>query len=82
MDFHYIPNWDNSPDIKYSYDSTHSKPLAGYCCTRCFATYTLTLYVGKTAAGVEHIFDLGNDFLLVIFIIALGILAIISPLCF
>lgn len=47
-----------------------------------FATYTLTLYVGKTAAGVEHIFELGNDFLLVILIIALGILAIISLFVF
>lgn len=43
-----------------------------------FATYKLTLYVGKIADGGERIFQLANDFLLVIIIIALGLLAIIS----
>jgi FtsH-binding integral membrane protein len=42
-----------------------------------FATYTLTLYVGKHANGTEEIFQLANDFLLVILIVLLGILAII-----
>ena len=42
-----------------------------------FATYTLTLYVGKLANGTEKVFQLADDFLLVILIIALGILAII-----
>ena len=42
-----------------------------------FATYTLTLYVGKLANGSEKVFQLADDFLLVILIIALGILAII-----
>ena len=42
-----------------------------------FATYTLTLYIGKIADGTEKVFQLADDFLLVIIIIALGILAII-----
>jgi cytochrome bd-type quinol oxidase subunit 2 len=42
-----------------------------------FATYTLTLYVGKLADGTERRFLLADDFLLVIIIIALGILALI-----
>lgn len=44
-----------------------------------FATYTLTLYAGKTAdtAVAEKILLLADDFLLVIPIIAIGILAII-----
>ena len=47
-----------------------------------FATYTLTLYIGKIADGTEKIFQLADDFLLVIIIIALGILAIICLLLF
>ena len=40
-----------------------------------FATYTLTLYIGKTADGTQQIFELANDFILVLVIILLGILA-------
>jgi len=47
-----------------------------------FATYTLTLYVGTTAEGAEKILQLGNDFILVIPIIALGLLAIICLFLF
>jgi len=41
-----------------------------------FATYTLNLYVGKTAAGTERSFLLADNFLMVISIILIGILAI------
>lgn len=47
-----------------------------------FATYTLTLYVGKLADGSEKIFQLADDFLLVIIIITLGLLAIINLFLF
>lgn len=47
-----------------------------------FATYTLTLYTGKVAGGTEKVFQLADDFLLVILIIALGILAIICLFLF
>jgi hypothetical protein len=47
-----------------------------------FATYTLTLYVGKLAGGAEKVFELADDFLLVIIIIMLGILAIINLFLF
>ena len=47
-----------------------------------FATYTLTLYVGKIADNSEKVFQLADDFLLVIIIIALGILAIICLFLF
>lgn len=47
-----------------------------------FATYTLTLYKGKLAAGTEKVLQLADDFLLVIIIIALGILAIICLFLF
>lgn len=47
-----------------------------------FATYTLTLYVGKVADGSEKVFQLADDFLLVIIIIALGLLAIINLFLF
>src|SRR5688500_3028901 len=47
-----------------------------------FATYTLTLYVGKIANGTERIFQLADNFLLVIVIIALGLLAIINLFLF
>jgi hypothetical protein len=43
-----------------------------------FATYKLTLYVGKITDGSERIFQLANDFFMVIVIIALGLLALIS----
>lgn len=42
-----------------------------------FATYTLTLYIGKLADGSERSLLLADNFLLVIVIILLGILAII-----
>jgi hypothetical protein len=47
-----------------------------------FATYTLTLYVGKLSNGTEKVFQLADDFLLVIIIIALGMLAIICLFLF
>lgn len=47
-----------------------------------FATYTLTLYIGKIAGGTEKVFQLADDFLLVILIILLGILAIICLFLF
>ncbi len=47
-----------------------------------FATYTLTLYIGKMADNSEKVFQLADDFLLVIIIIALGILAIICLFLF
>lgn len=47
-----------------------------------FATYTLTLYTGKLANGTEKVLQLADDFLLVIIIIALGILAIIGLFLF
>ena len=47
-----------------------------------FATYTLTLYVGKLADGALKVFQLADDFLLVIIIITLGILAIINLFLF
>ena len=42
-----------------------------------FATYTLTLYTGRVADGTERKFLLADNFLLVMMIIALGVLAII-----
>lgn len=42
-----------------------------------FATYTLNLYVGKFANGTEKSFMLADNFLMVICIILIGILAII-----
>ena len=42
-----------------------------------FATYTLTLYTGKITDGSERPFLLADNFLLVILIIALGVLAIL-----
>lgn|SRR6476661_362437 len=47
-----------------------------------FATYTLTLYIGKIANGTEKVFQLADDFLLVILIILLGILALICMFLF
>lgn len=43
-----------------------------------FATYTLTLYIGKLADGSSRPFLLADNFLLVIIIIALGTLAIVG----
>ncbi|MGZ5247991.1 MAG: DUF4293 family protein, partial [Flavitalea sp.] len=40
-----------------------------------FATYTLNLYVGKRADGTERSLLLADDFLMVICIILLGLLA-------
>ncbi|MBC7829461.1 MAG: DUF4293 domain-containing protein [Chitinophagaceae bacterium] len=42
-----------------------------------FATYTLTLYIGKLSDGTARPFLLADNFLLVIIIIALGSLAIV-----
>ena len=47
-----------------------------------FATYTLTLYIGKAADATQHIFELANDFILVLVIILLGILAMICIFLF
>jgi hypothetical protein len=47
-----------------------------------FATYTLTLYVGQLPDGTQRSFLLADDFLLVIVIILLGILAIICLFLF
>ena len=43
-----------------------------------FATYTLTLYIGKLADGSLRPFLLADNFLLVIIIIAIGSLAIVG----
>jgi FtsH-binding integral membrane protein len=42
-----------------------------------FATYTLTLYTGRLADGTSRAFLLADNFLLVILIIALGVMAIL-----
>ncbi|MGZ5134984.1 MAG: DUF4293 domain-containing protein [Flavitalea sp.] len=47
-----------------------------------FATYTLTLYIGKLADGTERRFMLADNFLLVIIIILLGALAIVCIFLF
>ena len=47
-----------------------------------FATYTLTLYIGRLSDGTIKEFLLADNFLLVIFIISLGILAIICLFLF
>jgi len=47
-----------------------------------FATYTLTLYVGVLANGSEKRFLLADNFLLVIVIIALGLLAMVNLFLF
>ena len=47
-----------------------------------FATYTLTLYIGKLADGSERTFMLADNFLLVIIIILLGALAIVCIFLF
>ncbi len=47
-----------------------------------FATYTLTLYIGRQVDGTIKEFLLADNFLLVILIISLGILAIICLFLF
>ena len=47
-----------------------------------FATYTLTLYIGKPADGSSRPFMLADNFLLVIMIILLGVLAIVCIFLF
>ncbi|MBL7735419.1 MAG: DUF4293 domain-containing protein [Chitinophagaceae bacterium] len=47
-----------------------------------FATYTLTLYSGKLPDGTVRDFLLADNFLLVIVIIALGLLALICLILF
>lgn len=47
-----------------------------------FATYTLTLYSGKLADGTVRDFLLADNFLLVIVIIALGLLALVCLILF
>lgn len=47
-----------------------------------FATYTLTLYIGRLADGTSRPFLLADNFLLVIMIIALGTLAIVCIFLF
>src|SRR5688500_18228259 len=49
---------------------------------RDFASYTLTHYIRKIYDGTEKVFQLADDFLLVMLIIALGILAIICLFLF
>jgi len=47
-----------------------------------FVIFKLTLYTGKIADGSERVFQLANDFLMVIFIVALGLLALICLFLF
>lgn len=53
--------------------------LAAACA---FVTYPLVLYVGKLLDGTERQFLLGDHFLLMMFIIALGVLSIICIFLF
>ena len=53
--------------------------LAAICA---FVTYPLVLYVGKLADASERQFLLGDHFILMIFIIALGILSLITIFLF
>ena len=53
--------------------------LAAICA---FVTYPLVLYVGKLADGSERQFLLGDHFLLMLFIIALGVLSLICIFLF
>ncbi|HEY0678233.1 MAG TPA: DUF4293 domain-containing protein [Chitinophagaceae bacterium] len=48
--------------------------LAAICA---FVTYLLVLYIGKVTDGTEHQFVLGDHFILVAFIIGLGVLSLI-----
>ena len=47
-----------------------------------FVSYTLTLYIGKLADGSDKIFLVAGNIMLVIFIIAIGLLALISIFLF
>ena len=53
--------------------------LAAVCA---FVTYPLVLYVGKLVDGSERQFLLGDHFLLMMFIIALGVLSLICIFLF
>lgn len=53
--------------------------LAAVCA---FVTYPLVLYVGKLADGSERQFLLGDHFILMLIIIALGILSLITIFLF
>ncbi len=53
--------------------------LAAICA---FVTYTLVLYVGKLTDGTERQFVLGDHFMLVAFIIALGVMSLICIFLF
>lgn len=53
--------------------------LAAVCA---FVTYPLVLYVGKLADGSERQFLLGDHFILMLFIIALGVLSLITIFLF
>ena len=53
--------------------------LAAICA---FVTYPLVLYVGKLVDGSERQFLLGDHFLLMMFIIALGVLSLICIFLF
>jgi uncharacterized membrane protein YsdA (DUF1294 family) len=53
--------------------------LAAICA---FITYTLVLYIGNVADGTQRQFRLGDQFLLVLFIIALGVLSLITIFLF
>jgi hypothetical protein len=53
--------------------------LAAICA---FFTYTLVLYSGNVADGSQRLFALGDYFLLVAYIIALGVLSLISIFLF
>ena len=53
--------------------------LAAICA---FITYTLVLYAGTLADGTQLIFALGDHFLLVAYIIALGLLCLICIFLF
>lgn len=50
--------------------------------TVAFITYTLTLYVGTLVDGMEKRFLLADDFLMVVYIIALGLLALVCIFLF
>ena len=53
--------------------------LAAICA---FVSYTLTLYIGKLPNGSEKIFPVAGNILLVIFLIGVGLLALISIFLF
>jgi hypothetical protein len=53
--------------------------LAAICA---FVTYPLVLYIGKLADGTERQFLLGDHFILMLFIIALGLLSLVCIFLF